>query len=100
MYEKIIVIMTCALIFGSGYNIGHTLVVQEFAGVLEEAHNNTMRVLEEVATALDENERARIKYIQTAELGFSRCKDGDMWCLTNDQYIKLIMQLSGNRGCR
>lgn len=36
------------------------------------------------------------KFIPTEDIGFSKCScDKAVYCLTEDQYIKIIMQLSG-----
>ena len=40
------------------------------------------------------------KYIETADIEFTRCSSDDsMWCLTNNQYIVLMMQLAARKEC-
>ncbi len=40
------------------------------------------------------------QFIETADIQFTRCKsDHSLWCLTNDQYIVIIQQLSARKEC-
>lgn len=40
------------------------------------------------------------EFIKTADIEFTRCRsDHSLWCLTIDQYITIIQQLSARKDC-
>ncbi len=87
----------CVICFYIGLYLGSYITMQEALIKQEETRINTERVLKEAAKEFDKRERA---YIKTADFQFTRCiGEGDFWCLSTDEYIKFIMQLSMRRNC-
>lgn len=95
--EMILRTILLLMLLGMSFFIGHGVATQTALKMIEQTRINTERVLKEAAKEFDKKEK---EYIKTADFQFTRCiGEDDFWCLSTDQYIEFIMQLSMRRNC-